>query len=483
MSTTEITEAEIVSDSADSPTPDGEFGTATTAALVPVQPVSALVRPVVDLDDALTAFAAYQGFRDRLLVPSDYQDAGRGKQFVTKSGWRKLATVMGVSAEVVSIGHERDTGNRIVRSEAIVRAIAPNGRTMDGYGACDITDRCCPKAWGGTCRKSGSHYHCDDGCDGRTHFSKPQHDIPATAFTRALNRACSDLFGFGEVSAEEVTDEPAPAADCEAIVRALNTLPEDQRTPAKQSFKRQFGMPADLTVGQIEAARRFVTSVGGSFSGGSSGPEAGPESVTLPEPAESPPAPEILPGSSGPTVGDPPEPSPAPNDVPVDGAEGTASPPSEAAQSTPRDSAQRQGGGTPPPPAPKAAENGQKTRIAVMIGTLTRTCRYCGVKRGPKKADTWPQHLVGCEAPETPESILVDTDKLILTQIVSGGQADSTTDITIDQARTYLALLRHIEDGHVAVVTDESGVRMLQDRNEFGDRFLAQFVGVEDDAA
>ena len=29
-------------------------------------------------------------------------------------------------------------------------------------------------------------------------FAKPNHDVPATAETRAKNRACSDLLGIGD---------------------------------------------------------------------------------------------------------------------------------------------------------------------------------------------------------------------------------------------------------------------------------------------
>ena len=95
-----------------------------------------------------------------------------------------------------------------VRAEVIVRATAPGGRTMDGLGSCDLREKCCDSR---RCRNSArGHRHCDqvDGHDPAMHFSHPQHDIPATAHTRATNRACSDLFGFGEVSAEEIQDAP-----------------------------------------------------------------------------------------------------------------------------------------------------------------------------------------------------------------------------------------------------------------------------------
>lgn len=51
----------------------------------------------------------------------------------------------------------------------VQRAILPSGRFADGWGSCSR---------------------------GEKTFSKPNHDIPATAETRAKNRACSDLFGI-----------------------------------------------------------------------------------------------------------------------------------------------------------------------------------------------------------------------------------------------------------------------------------------------
>jgi hypothetical protein len=81
----------------------------------------------------------------------------------------------------------------------------------DGIGACDRYERCCDpdtctkqEFWEDSGRPTG-HTHCTYPCK-QAHFSNPQHDIPATAFTRASNRAKADLFGMGEVSAEEVQE-------------------------------------------------------------------------------------------------------------------------------------------------------------------------------------------------------------------------------------------------------------------------------------
>lgn len=175
----------------------------TVAALVHVPNTGSLVVPAAPEAQIVQAFEAYTRLCSKLLTADDYQRIG-DKQFRKKSAWRKLAVAFGVSTEIISRDYERNDRGRIVRAEVVVRATAPNGRSWDGVGACDAFERCCEK----NCKKKSWNNHtcCDVDCDGMSHFSKSQHDIPATAATRAGNRACADLFGMGEVSAEEVAD-------------------------------------------------------------------------------------------------------------------------------------------------------------------------------------------------------------------------------------------------------------------------------------
>jgi len=174
-----------------------------------------LVQPIADLSAIVDMFTAYQKCVKALLVPipdgkrssEDYQRIG-SKDFKKKSAWRKLATAFGISGERVSAEDDFLPDGRIRRAKRTVRAIAPNGRSMDGEGVCDIYERCCEPGCSNT---ATSHDHCpaarSEHCPGWTHFSHAEHDIPTTAYTRALNRAVSDLIGAGEVSAEEIVGE------------------------------------------------------------------------------------------------------------------------------------------------------------------------------------------------------------------------------------------------------------------------------------
>jgi len=176
--------------------------------LVPVDPALIHAAPT---DQVLAVQTAYHALCDALLDANDYQTIG-GKQFRKKSGWRKLAVAFNVSTELREEREIRGHRNRIEEVKCTVRAIAPNGRFQDGIGVCSVYEKCCDPE---TCRRPESyadsgkptgHVHCGETCNGRHHFSNAAHDIPSTAMTRATNRAQADLFGMGEVSAEEIMD-------------------------------------------------------------------------------------------------------------------------------------------------------------------------------------------------------------------------------------------------------------------------------------
>lgn len=183
----------------------GEFADETpqnVASLVPIDPnEAALIRPAAPVGTIVEIFEQYQELIKKLLDKSDYQQIGN-RTFPKKSAWRKLSAALGVSFEITDRQIHLDDDGMILRADFVVRAIAPRGRFAEGWGACSRYERCCNSG----CNKR--HEHCpaalDSLCPGIPHFSHAEHDIPATAETRAKNRAASDLFGMGEVSAEEV---------------------------------------------------------------------------------------------------------------------------------------------------------------------------------------------------------------------------------------------------------------------------------------
>jgi hypothetical protein len=177
-------------------------------------PVSPLLP--MNVDGARAAMVAYQELCAAVLTPDDWIGRpGEAESFVKRSGWDKLATFYGVSTELVGDTHlERDDAGALVRAGARARATARDGRFAEGGGACGRNEPRFANARG---------------------RQKIEHDLPATAETRATNRAIANLIGFGSVSAEEVDDDvragreadlPAWAADIpnDAVDRVGNYL-------------------------------------------------------------------------------------------------------------------------------------------------------------------------------------------------------------------------------------------------------------------
>jgi hypothetical protein len=252
--------------------------TATETGLVAVERPSSLVALAAPLEEIVAAQKSYQAVCTALLDDSDIQTIGK-KEFKKRSAWNKLSVAFGVSTEEVRTTHERDERGRIIRTECVVRATAPNGRISDGIGACDLYERCCDAdtckqktVWPDSGRPTG-HAHCNAFPCKQAHFSNPQHDIPATAFTRASNRAKADLFGMGEVSAEEVSEHgpapatspepPGPDAEAEEAMHQLGLLLKEIPTPGtvetiKSHLRGKFGDSQHMNLGQIRQAIAIV---------------------------------------------------------------------------------------------------------------------------------------------------------------------------------------------------------------------------------
>lgn len=134
----------------------------------------------VNVDQALQEWEAYQKITEMMLDDSDYQNI-QGKAFKKKSAWRKYARAFNITTEIIDKDIVKSEKTGAVREASfVVRATLPTGRYADGWGNCS--------------RQEGNKAH-------------PNHDIPATAMTRATNRAIADLIGAGEVTAEEIQAE------------------------------------------------------------------------------------------------------------------------------------------------------------------------------------------------------------------------------------------------------------------------------------
>ena len=145
---------------------------------------------LVDVEYAAQVQQNFLDLVDVLLDKSDYQ-AGKKK----KSAWRKLARAFNISDEPITKEIVRDENHQIISAYFEVKAILPNGRSGFGVGDCSIFDKI-----------KSDDVELPSNFELRKRFTNAEHDVIATAHTRAKSRAISDLIGAGEVSAEELDD-------------------------------------------------------------------------------------------------------------------------------------------------------------------------------------------------------------------------------------------------------------------------------------
>lgn len=249
-----------------------------------IQDPRTVISPLVVAEQAKAMEQAFQALCDNVLTDEDYawyrvkeqkivelaggmktlQEVEVLKKRKRKSAWRKLARYFNVDLEILRevIGHRHDanTCSRIVLSKAGVqmrddedcscpttyarfhfRVIAANGRVGWGVGIASANER---------------------------GFKAQDHSLPATAASRGISRAISDMIGAGEASSDdpaETTDAPegepratvarAPIADGKALtedqVKAYQTAwgaaSADQRRNAIRHLSELGYAPGQFT--------------------------------------------------------------------------------------------------------------------------------------------------------------------------------------------------------------------------------------------
>lgn len=202
------------------------------------------VKPVVSAEQAKKGWEEFERLKDALLTSDDYQPIG-DKKFIKRSGFRKIGVCFNLSDRIVEqVRTDREDGTFFWRIG--VEVAAPNGRVVAGVGICDSAER---------------------------KFAHLEHDVYATAHTRAKNRAISDMVAGGAVSAEEMESSTANVErpyyiDREAVLNAvedsgldtsvLNVYPENGTVivqPA-QYLDKAWSKYNDVLVGKLGATWR-----------------------------------------------------------------------------------------------------------------------------------------------------------------------------------------------------------------------------------
>lgn len=175
-------------------------------------------------EDIAGLYERFEQVKNEVLDMGDDTTTIGDNIHVNKSGWRKIATAFNVSTTTAGTEVSTDS-NGVVKAEVVAEASAPNGKTASGVGVCASNESnfmqklCDEKAGIGEAVERAEKYVLDGDPQDRvvlvdSHWRlipRPvevnEHNLVATAETRAKNRAISDLVGGGEVSAEELTAE------------------------------------------------------------------------------------------------------------------------------------------------------------------------------------------------------------------------------------------------------------------------------------
>jgi hypothetical protein len=221
---------------------------AADKALEAVDAEFTIVRPLATVDQALASFREYEALTRALLQPSDYQtfinEQGKQARFIKKRGLRRLAVHYGFHTELVDerLGHKhdpaicarvrfpdvfkdlKDCGCPLQFARYVVKVTAPNGRVVIQPGLCSTNER----------RK----------------FTRPDHDLATTAYTRAVSRAIADMIGIADPDAEEARETKEISGlsveERDAIKAAWSTAPHDNREAAL-AYMRDAGIKGETT--------------------------------------------------------------------------------------------------------------------------------------------------------------------------------------------------------------------------------------------
>lgn len=160
-----------------------------------------VVAPLMDIEAALATWETAEAFKTRILKPGDYQtfeEDGKPKSFVKKSGWWRLGIFYGVDVRILDerifhkhvpqsclrvrlpdkFGDVADCGCPVTGVRYQLELRHPYGRVVPGVGIATLNEK-------------------------RARYTRLEHDMAGKAFTRAVNRGITLLIGGGDSTAEE----------------------------------------------------------------------------------------------------------------------------------------------------------------------------------------------------------------------------------------------------------------------------------------
>jgi len=202
-------------------------------SLVPFTARSQVVMPIASPAQMIEAIKAYEAMKAAIILERD-TTLINGKRSINKSGWLRIARAFNISCFAVSSTYVVDKDAQDWGYEVVVRAMHPNGAEMQGDGACWFSEKIVkPKGYnGGTITQKDIEYAAK-----KTSEAGTKHNVRAHAFTRATNRAISNLVGGGEVSAEELSGDYVDADESPVPQHQPQRPPVRPMTPAQPTPK------------------------------------------------------------------------------------------------------------------------------------------------------------------------------------------------------------------------------------------------------
>jgi len=171
--------------------------------------------PAMKIDEVVGAFDEYQQLREKLEKDGDFVEfiTPQGKKKAPTKQWRvKLERFFGLSVEIVKEWESKEENGTTTYHKRARVTHTKSGLFHEATGACNTNEKIRTLEQIKYQIKSKHDNWSDDFIQSRAkdilrdEISKSPHNAESHAETRAKNRAVLEFVGFGEVSAEEISD-------------------------------------------------------------------------------------------------------------------------------------------------------------------------------------------------------------------------------------------------------------------------------------